>query len=228
MDFEATFDQLRTLISRHPARVYKTSMYRKQMKDYWARDDPAFAVTQVFFLIAAAIVHSTAYSLFRVSGFDGLSEAANSTLGLLYRAVLLDWLLFGLCAATVGSVLANTYLRQPASPDKVEWLFAFDIHCNAFFPRFLLIYVVQFPLLPFLMKKSIVSVVFTNCLYALGFGIYFYITHLGYRALPFLTRTEVFLYPIALVGFSLLLSCCGATIGYSMSATNLCVSMRAH
>ena len=37
------------------------------------------------------------------------------------------------------------------SSTQVEWLHAFDIHCNAFFPLFLLLYVVQYMLLPILL-----------------------------------------------------------------------------
>ena len=35
---------------------------------------------------------------------------------------------------------------------QVEWMYAFDIHCNSFFPLFLLLYVLQFFLLPFLLN----------------------------------------------------------------------------
>ena len=41
MDFESTLDQMLTLCSLHPHRVYKQSYYRKQTKNQWARDDPA-------------------------------------------------------------------------------------------------------------------------------------------------------------------------------------------
>jgi hypothetical protein len=44
MDFEATFDQMLTLLSFEPSRVYISFYYRKQTKNQWARDDPAFMV----------------------------------------------------------------------------------------------------------------------------------------------------------------------------------------
>jgi hypothetical protein len=40
---------------------------------------------------------------------------------------------------------------------KVEWLFAFEIQCNAFVPVFFLLYVVQFLLLPLLLQAIVPS-----------------------------------------------------------------------
>ena len=124
---------------------------------------------------------------------------------------------------------------------EVEWRYAFDIHCNAFLPFFLLASVLHYFLLPFLLAPSLPALIVSNALYALALALYFYITHLGYRgkrlrdgphptdrlpthastptqptappnttkttALPFLHKTEVFLYPsgLALVLFVLLL-----------------------
>jgi len=87
---------------------------------------------------------------------------------------------------------------------------------------------VQFFLLPVVLGTSLLSLGVSNTLFAVSFGWYFYITHLGYRgeslyfplhrcaysrvlahdicqlpdtpiALPFLINTEVFLFPIAAI-----------------------------
>lgn len=95
---------------------------------------------------------------------------------------------------------------------------------------------VQFFLLPLVLGTSLLSLGVSNTLFAVAFGWYFYITHLGYRgkkiiaiccffsnlicsshslsyynfamdtyviikiaALPFLSNTEVFLFPIAAI-----------------------------
>lgn len=138
-------------------------------------------------------------------------------------------------------------------------MYAFDVHCNAFFPMFLLIYVLQLALCPILLMHSIFGRVlsagalsrlaawlagclhnwrlaaveaarvlhtvtgwrllpgprprkdsehpldhltdlgtcrlwaacFLAALFATGSSVYWYITFLGYSALPFLERTEV-------------------------------------
>lgn len=221
MDFEASFDQMKTLASRNPGKVYKTSYYRKQMKDQYARDDPAFAVIQVGLLMAAAFAYGVVLHLHDLSLFD--------TVATMLRAVLVDWLLFGLVAATAGWGLANTYLRQGrggALPEEqVEWLYAFDIHCNAFVPFFGLLHVLQFILLPVLNGQSFAASVFANLLYAVAFSSYFYVTHLGYRALPFLTKTDVFLYPICVIVVLFAILLLLGAVGIKINATRLLVPL---
>lgn len=214
MDFESTLDQMLTLCSLHPHRVYKQSYYRKQTKNQWARDDPAFGVVQVGFLMVATTAYGVA---FQVGGLVRYLYLVLST-------VLFHWLLGGVFAASVGSWIANKHLlqhHQHSVEQTVEWLYAFDIHCNAFFVFFLIVYVAQFFLLPPLLSTSFLSLVLSNGLYAAGFVVYFYITHLGYRALPFLRRTEVYLYPAGGAGLLMLFSCILGVLGLKINMTRL-------
>jgi UNC-50 family len=59
--------------------------------------------------------------------------------------------------------------------------------------------VVQFFLIPVVLGEGLVPMIIANSLYAAALSWYWYITHLGYRTLPFLSNTEVFLFPIAAV-----------------------------
>lgn len=54
MDLDATFYQMVTLCVQ-PSKVYKSAYYRKQTKNRWARDDPAFAVIQLLFLLVSVV-----------------------------------------------------------------------------------------------------------------------------------------------------------------------------
>jgi UNC-50 family len=63
LDMESACEQMVTLLSLHPARVYKTAYYRKQTKNQWARDDPAFALLQAAFSAAAAVAYGMAFGL---------------------------------------------------------------------------------------------------------------------------------------------------------------------
>lgn len=221
MDFEASLDQMKTLLSRNPGRVYKTSIYRKQMKDQYARDDPAFAVLQVGLLMASTFVHGVVLHVQDLSLVDTLSS--------MFSAVMIDWLLFGLVAATAGWVVANGYLRAGhggiLQQEQVEWQYAFDIHCNAFVPLFGMLHVVQFCLLPVLNSQSLVASILANGLYALAFSAYCYITHLGYRALPFLTKTDVFLYPVGGIVVVFLLLVLLGLVGTKVNATRILVPL---
>ena len=85
----------------------------------------------------------------------------------------------------------------------VEWMYAFDVHCNSFFPMFLVLYVGQFFLLPLLLAQGFAAALVANLLYAVGLAYYHYMNFQGYSALPFLERTEVFLFPIGLIAVGL-------------------------
>ncbi len=132
MDIQSALDQMKTLLSTRPHVVYKTSYYRKQTKNHWARDDPAFAALEVVFLVISCIAYSIS---FRAPIGEGIAF-------LLY-SVLFNWLGLGFLVATAGREIANRHLTDTKSNShvrqSVEWLYAFDIHCNAFFPVFCLL-----------------------------------------------------------------------------------------
>ena len=130
------------------------------------------------------------------------------------KSILIHWLGFGVVMASVGRLIANQHLMTTATSSShvkqnVEWLYAFDVHCNAFVPLFVLLCEciwkaggmlskpvhtranlamhhlvsdgVQFFLLPIVLGTSLLSLGVSNTLFAVAFGWYFYITHLGYR-----------------------------------------------
>lgn len=78
---------------------------------------------------------------------------------------------------------------------RVEWLYAFDVHCNSFFPCFVALFVLQFFLTPVLLADSFFSMLLSNALFAVVCCYYCYVTWLGYSALPFLKNTQNFLLP---------------------------------
>jgi UNC-50 family len=163
--------------------------------------DPAFVAIMVYFMSVASLGYTVAFH--------------NSLLGFLkgmLYSVVVDFALVGLLASTLGWYLANNYLliehaSAHTTEQTVEWLYAFDIHCNSFFPFFILLYVLQFFLLPLLMGGGLLPCILSNVLYAIAFTLYFYITFLGYDILPFLQHTTVFLYPIAAVAVGFLVMC---------------------
>mmetsp|Transcript_58961 Transcript_58961/g.120718 ORF Transcript_58961/g.120718 Transcript_58961/m.120718 type:complete len:244 (+) Transcript_58961:401-1132(+) len=187
MDLEYTFWQMVTLCI-DPKKVYKHTTWHKQTKNQWARDDPAFTVLCVGFLLVAAIAYSIAFQITNPWTF----------LRVVLGTVLFDFVFIGTMLATCTWVIANKYLRVHSSRDveqEVEWMYSFDVHCNSFFPLFLILYVLQFFLLPLLMQKGFLATFASNTLFLLAIAYYHYITFLGYQALPFLTNSIYFLYP---------------------------------
>ena len=192
MDFElALWLMLQLCVA--PKRAYLQTAYRTETKDRWSRDDPAYFALLSLFLVAS----STGYCVTFGRGFG-------KSVWIVVYVWLVDFVAIGATIATAGWLLSNRVLRKRSLPAHVteqfvEWLYAFDVHCNAFFPLFLLLHVGQFLLSPVLLTKGFVATVISNALYALALSYYHYLTFLGYATLPFLERTEVFLYPVGLI-----------------------------
>jgi hypothetical protein len=163
--------------------------------------DPAFIAIMVYFMSIAALGYTVAFH----HSFLGFLK------GILY-SVIVDFALVGLLASTLGWYAANHYMLVDqggghTNEQTVEWLYSFDIHCNSFFPFFILLYVVQYFLLLLFIRGGFLAVLVANGLYAVAFSYYFYITFLGYDVLPFLQHTAVFLYPIGVVAASFVVLC---------------------
>lgn len=214
MDIQSALDQMKTLLTARPHVVYKTSYYRKQTKNHWARDDPAFVALQGIFLIIACIAYSVAFK-----------ATLMGTVSFLLYSVLWNWLGAGMLLATIGREIANRHLTVHSSSShvrqSVEWLYAFDIHCNAFFPVFVVLYAVQFFLLPVVLGDNFFALFLGNTLYAGALSWYWYVTHLGYRTLPFLSNTEVFLFPIAAIAVVYVLNLVLHPLGFSWNTSIL-------
>ncbi|KAK4511843.1 uncharacterized protein ATC70_003842 [Mucor velutinosus] len=190
MDFEFALWQMGYLLIA-PRRVYRNIYYHKQTKNRWSRDDPAFIVLLAAFLTLSAIVWGFTYHL----GTYGIIKTILSML-------CIDFLLFGAMIATFTWYISNKFLIQNANTyavaQQVEWAYAFDVHCNAFIPVYLILYVIQLFFLPLILKENWISMFIGNFMYCVALVWYMVGVFLGFNALPFLVHTELFLYPIAL------------------------------
>jgi len=219
MDLQSALDQMKSLLSFTPSqtqKVYKLAYYRKQTKNHWARDDPAFVALQIVLLLLSSLSYCIAFRSENVT---------SSTINFATQSILVNFLGCGVFVATMGRSISNAHLSVQNSTahvrQGVEWLYAFDIHCNAFFPLFSLLYGIHFFLLPLVLGTGVVPFVLSNTLFFVAFVWYFYVTHLGYRALPFLSNTEIFLFPIAGIIFLYILNMAGYPFGFGLNASRI-------
>jgi hypothetical protein len=112
--------------------------------------------------------------------------------------------------ATAVRSLANASMRAPTPPhtvdQHVEWMYALDVHCSAFWPVFLVLHVLHLLLLPLCLPDSFTGLLLGNSLYAASGTLYCYYTFRGYIVLPFLRRTTALLYPVVLISLLFVLS----------------------
>lgn len=188
MDFEfALWQMLYLFIS--PQKVYRNFQYRKQTKDQFARDDPAFLVLLSFWLIVSSI----GFSIVLMLNFIGFFK-------FLLWVIFIDCIGVGLLISTILWFISNHYLKKPTCEElDVEWGYAFDVHLNAFFPLLIILHFFQLFFYHVLISREwFISRLFGNSLWLLSLGYYIYITFLGYSALPILKNTQIFLYPMTI------------------------------
>ncbi|KAK9384059.1 UNC-50 family-domain-containing protein [Kockiozyma suomiensis] len=193
LDFETAIWEICYLFIA-PKKVYRQMYYRKQTKNTWARDDPSFVLLLSGFLMLSAVAWGIAYS----PGFIPIVK-------LMANIILIDFLAVGAVISTVGWLLVNKFFRQRSgrgvmsmtqNDAKLEWAYCFDVHCNSFLIIWFCLYVLQFIMLPIIVKDSWISLLLGNLLYLGAFSYYVVITYLGYSSLPFLEHTEILLAPI--------------------------------
>ncbi|KAG0053668.1 Protein unc-50 [Gryganskiella cystojenkinii] len=189
MDFQFALWQMAYLCIS-PRIVYRNIHYHKQTKNQWARDDPAFMVILSGLLCFSAI----AWGLMFGHGMVGI-------LRMMLYMVFVDFVVIGVIVATICWTIANRFLARASvysTDQSVEWQYAFDIHCNAFMPVIVLLYLIQMVFMKILVKDAWICSALGNTLYMIAIVYYCYITFLGYNALPFLRHPEMFLYPITI------------------------------
>lgn len=109
-------------------------MTYSETKNQWARDDPAFVLILTFLLLVASAAYAIAFS----------ENGVLQIIWLIFWTIVVDFVIYGLAISTVYWYLANKFLRSNISPhtveQSVEWLYAVDVHCNAFFTTFITLY----------------------------------------------------------------------------------------
>ena len=121
-----------------------------------------------------------------------------------------QYVLVACVLATCVRSFANASLRAPTPPhsveQRVEWMYALDVHCSAYWPVFLVLHVLHLLLLPLCLPDTFTAVLVGNSLYAAAAALYCYYTFRGYLVLPFLRRTTALLYPVVLLSMLFVLS----------------------
>ena len=204
MDFELAVWEMTSLLIR-PKSVFRTIYYHKQTKNTWHRPDPSFTYLLSFFLVLTGVAWGLAYA----QNVGGVIKVA-------FGFVLGHFLAGSLAVATIAYFLVGRLLGPgvPGLPgrrrglftsingdggEQLEFGYCFDVAIRAFLPVWVLLYVVQFFLMPIIAKEYWLGLFVGNSLYLVAGGYYAVITFLGYNALPFLQHTELLLAPVPIM-----------------------------
>lgn len=204
MDFEtAVWEMTHLLIA--PKKVFKSIFYQKQMRNSWHRPDPAFTYLLSFFLLLTSFAWSLAYT-----------PRVGSVLKLAFMFVFVHFLVGSVLVSTLFYFLVGRFLgpgvaglpgrrRQQglfgpspatAQGEALEFGYCFDVSTRAFFPPYVLLYIIQYILMPAIDHSNKASTLVANTLYLVA-GVYWsLITFLGFNSLTFLHHTQLLLAPV--------------------------------
>lgn len=209
MDIEFALEQMYELLVS-PRRVYSVYVRsRRASKRQMARDDPAFTVLVGLQVLLCAIAY----------GIGERVTSPLEWLGRILYALLIEYGLVGLILSAVEylyavHVLSTSSSSSSSSPSSstgghhsgsssssgiggagsssrhVEALYAWDVHCNAFYAFHLIYFVLGYVLYPLL------TPLLSGLLFCVAVSYYAYIVFAGYLEVPHVTQPQSFLYPL--------------------------------
>ena len=143
MDFElARFIMIKSILS--PSQLYLHTKRSKQIKNQWHRDDPCLTSSNVALLAFCALI----VCLSDPRGFS-LDSLILEWLMTSICFIVFHFFLWGIAMSALMRFVAHKYLKPkddankmhgPQGGHQVEPMYAFDVHCNGFFPIILFFY----------------------------------------------------------------------------------------
>lgn len=207
LDFETATWEMVHLIFK-PRKAFRSFYYQHQTRHQWARDDPSFFILQIGLLVLSSMVWSIVYG----HSFLGFVK-------MMLNMIFVDFFLFGFAIATAFWLILNRprFKFRSAVESQVEWAYCFDVHCNAFLIIWVLLYFLQFVLLPLIKLHRWIGLFVGNTLYCVAFGHYFILTFYGYSQLPYLKSINFILFPALAFAVLYILSLLGIDLSTKLS-----------
>ena len=174
------------------------------MRNTWHRPDPAFTYLFSFFLLLTSFAWSLAYkpNITSILKLAFMFIFVHFLLGSIIFSAMFYFLVGRLLGPGVAGLPGRRRQQglfgpsQSRAADALEFGYCFDVTTRAFFPVYVLLYIVQYILMPAIDHQNKASVFVANVLYLVA-GIYWsLVTFLGFNSLTFLHHTQLLLSPV--------------------------------
>ena len=174
-----------------PKELIEMSKMRKHLKNKYARDDPGFLLLIILYLFVSSVSYSLAF------GYFSFFKIFN----IFFIQSFVFLITFGLIISFISKILIDKYFNNNIM-QTVEFIYAFDIHCNGFVPMYFFCFIVPYIFLPLCSKDYyFFQILITNGLLCLGILYYCYNLFMGYFSLPFVRKNKyvtLMIWPIIL------------------------------
>ena len=202
IDYYLTYTNI--LYCFKPKEINETAKIRKHLKNKYARDDPGFLIILILNLFVSSLCYSLTFGHMNI--FFILNIFFIQAFILLFTS--------GVFIALFCKIIIDKYFRNNeignGKEHKIEYVYAFDIHCNSFVPMYFFTSIVPFCILPLVNgSKGFIRILISNTLIFIGISYYLYVTFMSYFSLPFVKKNKMItliIWPIILLYLILTLS----------------------
>ena len=167
-----------------PKEINEMAKVRKHLKNKYARDDPGFLLIIIINLFISSIAFSFAFN--HTNPFFIFNIFFIQTFVMLFT--------FGLGIAMVSKFVIDKFFKSDElginREQNIEYVYAFDIHCNAFVTLYFFCAVIPYIILPIVNGYKLFQVIIANTLLCIGVLYYCYVTFMGYFSLPFVRKNK--------------------------------------
>ncbi len=164
-----------------PKELIEMSKMRKHLKNKYGRDDPGFLLLVIIDLFISSICYSFTFGIYNPF----------KIFNIFFIQTFVFLITFGLIISMISKIVIDKYFNNSTTNQTIEFIYAFDIHCNGFVPMYTFCGIIPFIFIGITSKDNyMIQVLLTNASLCIGILYYSYVTFISYFSLPFVRKNK--------------------------------------
>ncbi len=164
-----------------PKELIEMSKMRKHLKNKYGRDDPGFLLLVIIYIFISSISYSITFRIYNPF----------KIFNIFFIQTFVFLITFGLIISMISKIIIDKYFNNSTSNQNIEFIYAFDIHCNGFVPMYTFCSIIPFIFIGITSKDNyMIEILFTNSSLCIGILYYSYVTFISYFSLPFVRKNK--------------------------------------
>ena len=165
----------------NPKELIEMSKMRKHLKNKYGRDDPGFLLLLIIYIFISSISYSITFGIYNPF----------KIFNLFFIQTFVFLITFGLIISMISKIIIDKYFNNSTTNQNIEFIYAFDIHCNGFVPMYAFCSIIPFIFIGITSKDNfMIETLFTNSSLCIGILYYSYVTFISYFSLPFVRKNK--------------------------------------